>query len=226
MGSRMDSCTWLLPLSGISGTLEYLSFHRSCIGIFLNSIEYWHCRICHSCGVGHGLPSGSVSQCTDTVPHGWSLKELPFWLEYRIMERMRMEKTSMNDNWEWRRYSSLCRWDGTRDLHIGKWELGMDYTSVVESFNVGTNTFAKKYVFFSMMHWFQETRKYFLSINKWSISNVNSFSHLFRRMRWMNSKMGAQFATLMYLAIWHGYHLGYFLLFIFEMACMLAQEQV
>ncbi|KAF8362046.1 mboa-6 [Pristionchus pacificus] len=85
------------------------------------------------------------------------------------------------------------KWDGTRDLHIGKWELGMDYTSVVESFNVGTNTFAK--------------------------------NHLFRRMRWMNSKMGAQFATLMYLAIWHGYHLGYFLLFIFEMACMLAQEQ-
>lgn len=37
-------------------------------------------------------------------------------------------------------------WDGVRDLHIIKWETGHDYNSVVESFNCGTNTFAKKYV--------------------------------------------------------------------------------
>ncbi|EFP02568.1 hypothetical protein CRE_02436 [Caenorhabditis remanei] len=36
-------------------------------------------------------------------------------------------------------------WDGVRDLHIIKWETGHDYNSVVESFNCGTNTFAKKH---------------------------------------------------------------------------------
>ena len=38
------------------------------------------------------------------------------------------------------------RWDGVRDLHIVKFELGGDFQSVIESFNCGTNTFAKKYV--------------------------------------------------------------------------------
>lgn len=36
------------------------------------------------------------------------------------------------------------RWDGVRDLHVVKFELGADYQSVIESFNCGTNTFAKK----------------------------------------------------------------------------------
>lgn len=36
------------------------------------------------------------------------------------------------------------RWDGVRDVHIIKWEFGLDFQSVIDSFNVGTNTFAKK----------------------------------------------------------------------------------
>lgn len=36
------------------------------------------------------------------------------------------------------------RWDGVRDVHIMKWEFGLDFQSVIDSFNVGTNTFAKK----------------------------------------------------------------------------------
>jgi hypothetical protein len=37
------------------------------------------------------------------------------------------------------------KWNGVRDLHILQWEFGYDFQSVIESFNVGTNTFAKKY---------------------------------------------------------------------------------
>ncbi|KAK6020587.1 MBOAT family protein [Ostertagia ostertagi] len=51
-------------------------------------------------------------------------------------------------------------------------------------------------------------------------------SHIFRRLRWLNSKPGAHLVTLGYLAIWHGYHLGYFLLFFFEFGCVMAQEQL
>lgn len=55
---------------------------------------------------------------------------------------------------------------------------------------------------------------------------VCSFRHIFRRLRWLDNKPLAHLATLFYLAIWHGYHLGYFLLFASEFACMVAQEQV
>ncbi|VDO55840.1 unnamed protein product [Haemonchus placei] len=86
------------------------------------------------------------------------------------------------------------RWDGVRDIHIWLWEMGHDFSSAIQSFNVGTNTFAK--------------------------------NHIFRRLRWLNSKPGAHLVTLGYLAIWHGYHLGYFFLFFFEFGCVVAQEQL
>ncbi|CCD71669.1 Lysophospholipid acyltransferase 5 [Caenorhabditis elegans] len=86
------------------------------------------------------------------------------------------------------------RWDGVRDLHIIKWETGHDYNSVVESFNCGTNTFAK--------------------------------NHIHRRLRWVNNKLASHVITLSYLAIWHGYHLGYFLLFGVELGCVQAQNQL
>lgn len=36
------------------------------------------------------------------------------------------------------------RWDGVRDVHLLGWEFGLDFQSAIDSFNVGTNTFAKK----------------------------------------------------------------------------------
>ncbi|KAI6242973.1 Lysophospholipid acyltransferase 5 [Aphelenchoides fujianensis] len=86
------------------------------------------------------------------------------------------------------------RWDGVRDLHIIKFELGGDFSSVIESFNCGTNTFAK--------------------------------NHIFKRLKGLGSRFYSQAVTLFYLAIWHGYHLGYFILFAFEFMCMFAQENL
>lgn len=42
----------------------------------------------------------------------------------------------------------------------------------------------------------------------------------------MGNKFYSQLLTLMYLAVWHGYHLGYFILFAFEMSCMYNQQQL
>jgi lysophospholipid acyltransferase 5 len=86
------------------------------------------------------------------------------------------------------------QWDGVRDLNILKWELGSDYQSVVESFNCGTNAFAK--------------------------------NHIFKRLRWLGNKYLSHLLTLIYLAVWHGYHLGYFILFFYEFTCVVAQEQL
>lgn len=43
------------------------------------------------------------------------------------------------------------RWDGVRDIHINKFELGTDFSSIIESFNCGTNTFAKKFLIFNLI---------------------------------------------------------------------------
>uniref|UniRef100_A0A0R3QN02 MBOAT family protein n=1 Tax=Brugia timori TaxID=42155 RepID=A0A0R3QN02_9BILA len=41
----------------------------------------------------------------------------------------------------------------------------------------------------------------------------------------LGSQTHSHLITLIYLAIWHGYHLGYFILFFLEFACVLAQKQ-
>ncbi|VDL69779.1 unnamed protein product, partial [Nippostrongylus brasiliensis] len=86
------------------------------------------------------------------------------------------------------------RWDGVRDIDIWKWETGHDFTSMVHSFNRGTNSWAR--------------------------------NNIMRRLRWMDSKPLAQLTTLTFLAIWHGFHLGYFIMFGTEFACVMAQEQL
>nr|CDJ82257.1 Membrane bound O-acyl transferase domain containing protein [Haemonchus contortus] len=86
------------------------------------------------------------------------------------------------------------RWDGVRDIDVWKWEVGTDFTSCVQAFNRGTNTWVK--------------------------------NNILRRLRWLNNKSLAHLITLGYLAIWHGYHLGYFLIFGMEFGCMVAQEQL
>uniref|UniRef100_A0AC35U665 Lysophospholipid acyltransferase 5 n=1 Tax=Rhabditophanes sp. KR3021 TaxID=114890 RepID=A0AC35U665_9BILA len=85
-------------------------------------------------------------------------------------------------------------WHGARNINIRGFFLGSDYNSVVESFNIGTNTFAK--------------------------------NHVFKRLRFLGNKTVSQAATLMYLAMWHGYHVGYFLLFAYEMLSMMSQDQL
>uniref|UniRef100_A0A0N5A0D2 Lysophospholipid acyltransferase 5 n=1 Tax=Parastrongyloides trichosuri TaxID=131310 RepID=A0A0N5A0D2_PARTI len=58
--------------------------------------------------------------------------------------------------------------------------------------------------------------------------NTNTWAknHVFKRLRFLNNKFLSQAGTLFYLAIWHGYHLGYFILFGYEMICMISQEQL
>ncbi|KAF7634751.1 hypothetical protein Mgra_00005785 [Meloidogyne graminicola] len=85
------------------------------------------------------------------------------------------------------------KWDGTRNINIIKFELGSDFSSVIDSFNCCTNEFAK--------------------------------NHIFKRLKWLGNKYYSHLITLLYLAVWHGYHLGYFLLFSFEFMCMIAQQQ-
>ena len=40
--------------------------------------------------------------------------------------------------------------------------------------------------------------------------------YIFKRCRWMGSRHASHFTTLMFLAIWHGYHWCYFHMFAYE----------
>ncbi|ORZ15144.1 MBOAT, membrane-bound O-acyltransferase family-domain-containing protein [Absidia repens] len=48
--------------------------------------------------------------------------------------------------------------------------------------------------------------------------NTNMWSkyYVFKRLRWMGSKTASQIGTLAFLAIWHGFHYGYFTTFLLE----------
>ncbi|CAO3595474.1 unnamed protein product [Absidia cylindrospora] len=47
-------------------------------------------------------------------------------------------------------------------------------------------------------------------------TNLWSKYYVFKRLRWMESKTASQTGTLAFLAIWHGFHYGYFTTFLME----------
>lgn len=50
--------------------------------------------------------------------------------------------------------------------------------------------------------------------------------YIFKRCRWMGSRYASHFTTLMFLAIWHGYHLAYFVMFAIEFAVVNGEKQI
>ncbi|MFH4981782.1 hypothetical protein AB6A40_008491 [Gnathostoma spinigerum] len=50
--------------------------------------------------------------------------------------------------------------------------------------------------------------------------------HIFKRLRWLGDKRISHIVTMTYLAVWHGYHLGYFMIFGLEFFSVLAVSQV
>ncbi|KAI9309286.1 MBOAT, membrane-bound O-acyltransferase family-domain-containing protein [Cunninghamella echinulata] len=56
--------------------------------------------------------------------------------------------------------------------------------------------------------------------------NTNYWSkyYVFKRLKWMGSKTYSQVGTLVFLAIWHGFHLGYFVTFLMEFLDLKAES--
>ncbi|KAF0297208.1 Lysophospholipid acyltransferase 5 [Amphibalanus amphitrite] len=63
-----------------------------------------------------------------------------------------------------------------------------------------------------------------------SAFNVNTNAwvakYVYKRLRFLGSRYASQFLTLMFLAVWHGYHLGYFVLFFMEFVIILWERKV
>jgi lysophospholipid acyltransferase 5 len=52
------------------------------------------------------------------------------------------------------------------------------------------------------------------------------FRYLFKRLRFLGNKTLSHVVTLMFLAIWHGIYIGYFICFITEYFYITAEKQV
>ncbi|XP_033097825.1 lysophospholipid acyltransferase 5-like [Anneissia japonica] len=50
--------------------------------------------------------------------------------------------------------------------------------------------------------------------------------YIYKRLRFLGNKMYSQALTLFFLALWHGYFIGYFVCFFFEMLCVQLENHV
>ena len=50
--------------------------------------------------------------------------------------------------------------------------------------------------------------------------------YLYKRLKWLGNKDASQLGTLVYLALWHGIHTGYFHNFFMEYIIMFAEKGV
>eukprot|EP01136_Pigoraptor_vietnamica_P031714 Opistho-1_new@92633 len=57
-------------------------------------------------------------------------------------------------------------------------------------------------------------------------TNAWALRYVFKRLRFLGNKHISSAATLFFLAIWHGFHPGYFLTFGYELFCMEAERRV
>ncbi|TRY80134.1 hypothetical protein TCAL_08953 [Tigriopus californicus] len=57
--------------------------------------------------------------------------------------------------------------------------------------------------------------------------NTNGWaaSYIYKRLRFLNNKLYSQLGTLLFLAVWHGYHSGYFLTFANELLVMQVEKE-
>ncbi|MBN3299688.1 MBOA5 acyltransferase, partial [Amia calva] len=79
----------------------------------------------------------------------------------------------------------------------------------------------------NMRVWQYETTPLFTgTINAFNI-NTNAWvaRHVFKRLRFLGSKMASQAVTLLFLALWHGLHSGYLLCFSLEFIIVTVERQ-
>eukprot|EP01137_Pigoraptor_chileana_P009525 Opistho-2@57941 len=57
-------------------------------------------------------------------------------------------------------------------------------------------------------------------------TNAWAMRYIFKRLRFLGNKHASTAITLFFLAVWHGFHPGYFLTFAYELFCMEAERRV
>jgi len=84
-------------------------------------------------------------------------------------------------------------WNGLTNIKPLEFEFATNHQQVIESFNINTNEWAKRYIF--------------------------------KRLIFLNNRNLSSLGTLFFLAIWHGFAVGYFICFSFEFIYMEAEKR-
>ncbi|XP_065679505.1 lysophospholipid acyltransferase 5 isoform X1 [Hydra vulgaris] len=100
--------------------------------------------------------------------------------------------------------------------------IGISYNGMDEKGNAkwnGVQNFKfRKFVFGAF---FQDIIESFnISTNLWS------GRYIFRRLRFMRNKLASHVLTLFFLAVWHGFYIGYFIMFAMEFLSVIMERQV
>ena len=74
---------------------------------------------------------------------------------------------------------------------------------------------------------FETCQKFQHLIESFNI-NTNGWvmTYVYKRLRFLNNKMLSQLGALTFLAVWHGYHSGYYITFINEFFMMMIEKEV
>lgn len=89
---------------------------------------------------------------------------------------------------------SVKGWNLLTNINPLLFEFSLNLQGVIESFNINTNDWVKRYIF--------------------------------KRLKFLNNRNMSSFGALMFLAIWHGFSVGYFLCFFLEFLDMEAEKKV
>lgn len=74
---------------------------------------------------------------------------------------------------------------------------------------------------------FENTTQFNHYIQSFNINtNVWVAQYIYKRLKFMNNRHISQFASLLFLALWHGFHTGYYVCFMFEFLIIYFERDV
>jgi len=125
----------------------------------------------------------------------------------------------------WKMYAYMTVWcKAILAKYIGAWLLsegatiysGLAYNGRKEDgsilWNGGANVKLRKFEY--CYNFGQVVESFNINTNTWCMN------YIYKRCRWMNNKFYSQAVTMTFLAIWHGFHSGYYLTFFNEILVM------
>lgn len=149
---------------------------------------------------------GQESPCTNTSAVGCSPKVLPFAL---------VIYTQKNDFFSWR-ILFVIDWF-CLDFWTGLTFNGVDEKGVADWTGCSN---IKLLVF-------ENTRRFQHYIDSFNVQTNHWIAeYVYKRLRFLNNRNYSQLGALIFLALWHGFHSGYYITFALEFAVIICEREV
>lgn len=74
---------------------------------------------------------------------------------------------------------------------------------------------------------FENTTRFQHYIDSFNVQTNNWVAeYIYKRLKFLGNRDYSQFGTLLFLAVWHGFHSGYYMCFLMEFLVILCERQV